>query len=66
MIVQNQYGCIMADGMGLGEAFPLVSFVLYSWSPRQNSADDCPDMDTSQAISAFEPTYYREMYHRMS
>ena len=67
MMVANQYGCIMADGMGLGKVRGDPSGEIHSLNAHHtDSSMYRPHVDPPQAISAFQKAHNREVHHRMS
>ena len=67
MMVQNQYGCIMADAMGLGKVRGISLKEIHSLNALYtDSPVHCPHVDTPQTISACSKTDDREVHHRMS
>ena len=67
MMVENQYGCIMADAMGLGK----VSRYLH-WEPtslnslHSDSPMHCSHVDPPQTISSRSKADDQEVHHCMS
>jgi len=67
MVVENQYGCIMADGMGLGKVRGHFSEEMHSLNaPHPDSPMHRPHVDSPQAISACPKADDREVHHRVS
>jgi len=67
MMVEKQYGCIMADGMGLGKVRRVSVVLVYSLNALHTDTPmHRPHVDPPQAISARSKADDREVYHCMS
>jgi len=67
MMVENQYGCIMADAMGLGKVCGVSFKEVYSLNaPHTDPPMHRPHVDPPQAISACSEADDREVHHCMS
>ena len=65
-MVENQYGCIMADAMGLGKVCGASHEEEHPLNvPFTDPSMHCPSVDSPQAISSRTKVDHREMHHRM-
>jgi hypothetical protein len=68
MLVDNAWGCIMADEMGLGATYGRKILVrqLLTLHHRQDTPVHRFDVDLTEAIADCWQGNDREMYHRLS
>ena len=66
MVVENQYGCIMADGMGLGTPERLCLRFVLIVRCRKDAANDLSNMDSAQAVATRQQADDREVHYCVS